>query len=331
MNIKHLSFLLVPFFLFSCICAFAQAFTPTFPADSTAVSVPLTPGQQYMQAYDRIMSFEGLDTKSVLEERDLFFEYIRRALRKGDLYLHMATQPVDKHYKPECLVSIAELNKKGAKIAFDPQHYPSEYKVSAVLTDDLTRMFQDASRAGYKIRVCSAYRSYEYQIQLIEKFREANLGAYVARPGLSEHCIGLACDIEGPTKPYINTKECRWTMANCEKYGFVMTMPPGGYPSEPWHYRYIGHEGVAFKNKFFFGKPVKMLRFVSEHRQDIADILDADHKIKQEQRKMILDDNLKKLVLELATQSRENFLQNAIKPINIPAPTPKTSTKKKGR
>ena len=75
-------------------------------------------------------------------------------------------------------------------------------------------------------------------------------GKWVARPGTSEHQLGLALYIVSTSYTNLdqkqeNTKEQKWLMANSYKYGFILRYPSDkcdltGINYEPWHYRYVG-------------------------------------------------------------------------------------------
>jgi zinc D-Ala-D-Ala carboxypeptidase len=100
----------------------------------------------------------------------------------------------------------------------------------------LREMLEAARQDGYRIRVTSAYRSYDDQRRLAAEMGDSDL---VARPGHSEHHLGTAVDFAGGTE---------WLAAHASRFGFVMSYPPGRssavtcYPPEPWHYRYFGSQ-----------------------------------------------------------------------------------------
>lgn len=113
-------------------------------------------------------------------------------------------------------------------------------------------MAEDASLEGYRIRIISAYRSYEYQKGLYDSYVEKDgtqqADTYSARPGYSEHQTGLVIDIDNGVIDYNhfeNTKEFNWMQENAYQYGFILRYPKGkenitGYTYESWHYRYVG-------------------------------------------------------------------------------------------
>ena len=111
---------------------------------------------------------------------------------------------------------------------------------------------------GVQIEIDSAYRDSMHQRRLFS-FYEAELGAEgaaraVARPGHSEHELGLAIDLS----IVVNGRELKPPDEDRRKvifmlvhrylarYGFILRYPEGkesvtGYLYEPWHIRYVGH------------------------------------------------------------------------------------------
>ncbi len=131
----------------------------------------------------------------------------------------------------------------------------------------LKRMLADCAEAGNDPLVCSAYRTRETQKTLyrdkVERLEAAGIseqeaGAIaameVARPGTSEHELGLAVDVvdaghQALDQSQENTATQKWLMENCWQYGFILRYPNGstgitGIIYEPWHYRYVGTEAA---------------------------------------------------------------------------------------
>ena len=114
------------------------------------------------------------------------------------------------------------------------------------------KMALDASVNNLNLRIISAYRSYEYQENLYNRYLENDrqdiVDTYSARKGHSEHQTGLALDLDNKKSLYTDfekTDEFLWLKDNCYKYGFILRYPENkehitGYMYEPWHYRYIG-------------------------------------------------------------------------------------------
>ena len=153
---------------------------------------------------------------------------------------------------------------------------PKDWKVDLVqlnngqsvdrrIYDDLIAMLQSAKSEGLNPLICSSYRTNEKQEQLYQnkvseylsqgysKVEASDKAAFwVARPGTSEHQLGLAVDIVSTKNQRLdrsqeNTVEQRWLIQNSWKYGFVLRYPTNknsitGVGYEPWHYRYVGKE-----------------------------------------------------------------------------------------
>ena len=144
----------------------------------------------------------------------------------------------------------------------------SDYVVDERIIDDLEEMLSDAQSDGRYPVVCSAYRSWDTQEMLFEnkiarvkqskgltgEAAEIEAATVVARPGTSEHQLGLAVDITASDytnldEGQMETEDQQWLMENCWKYGFILRYPVDkteitGVIFEPWHYRYVGKEAA---------------------------------------------------------------------------------------
>jgi len=119
----------------------------------------------------------------------------------------------------------------------------------------LRELIDAAANDGITLRLVSGYRSCETQVVVFNN-HVANLGLeeaerQSARPGHSEHQLGLAADISGPSVGYDllqsfgATDEGQWLVNNAAKFGFGLSYPEGqesvtGYFYEPWHWRWLG-------------------------------------------------------------------------------------------
>ena len=78
----------------------------------------------------------------------------------------------------------------------------------------------------------------------------AEAARHVAKPGTSEHELGLAIDFNSVDEEnFKNTAEAKWLAAHCAEYGFVIRYPEDkesvtGIIYEPWHVRYVGTENA---------------------------------------------------------------------------------------
>jgi D-alanyl-D-alanine carboxypeptidase len=134
-------------------------------------------------------------------------------------------------------------------------------RVRAVMGPDLLALNQAAASAGARLEIISAYRSYLDQAgtfaHWVGQAGLAHAEEISARPGHSEHQLGLAIDFntEGAPKPWldwswVNSTTGRWLATNAWKYGFIMSYPKNGtaktcYWWEPWHFRYVGRSEAA--------------------------------------------------------------------------------------
>ena len=183
---------------------------------------------------------------------------------------------------------------------------PKDWKVDLVqlnngqsvdrrIYDDLIAMLQSAKSEGLNPLICSSYRTNEKQEQLYQnkvseylsqgysKVEASDKAAFwVARPGTSEHQLGLAVDIVSTKNQRLdrsqeNTVEQQWLIQNSWKYGFVLRYPTNknsitGVGYEPWHYRYVGKEhakkinelGVCLEEYVKYRKMIKVyIKFTS--------------------------------------------------------------------
>ena len=131
----------------------------------------------------------------------------------------------------------------------------------------LLDMIDSAKDDGIGIYITSAYREYDYQRSLfnskVNEFMydgysrykaETAAAQYVAIPGSSEHCTGLAVDLvsrywydynDDLTENFESTAEFRWLNEHAQEYGFILRYPKDKesitqISYEPWHYRYVG-------------------------------------------------------------------------------------------
>ena len=121
----------------------------------------------------------------------------------------------------------------------------------------LEELFQAAQSDGIKLSSVSGYRSYSKQSLIYSRKvgrtgSEAEADKLVARPGASEHQLGLAMDLATRnsstlSEKFGSTPEGQWVYANCQRFGFIVRYLKGyedvtGYSFEPWHIRYVGPE-----------------------------------------------------------------------------------------
>ncbi|MEG2054363.1 MAG: M15 family metallopeptidase [Oscillospiraceae bacterium] len=133
----------------------------------------------------------------------------------------------------------------------------------------LDEMLAAAQKAGFDTFVVSGYRTYDYQKGLFDRkvkyyiaqglsaeMAQDKAATWVARPGTSEHNLGLAVDIVSGdwylnnsdlTEEFDKTPLFGWLAENAADFGFILRYEKGkealtGVCYEPWHYRYVGKE-----------------------------------------------------------------------------------------
>ena len=172
-----------------------------------------------------------------------FYHNTKETIDKGILTLVNKYNYISKDYIPSDLITINN-------ISINKEAYNSFLK-----------MQEDMKKENLNIRIISAYRSYDYQESLYERYLKTDkqeiVDTYSARPGFSEHHTGLAIDIDNEVlsfdKFYL-TKEFNWMKNNAYKYGFILRYPKDkeditGYTYEPWHYRYVGKDIALYIKK----------------------------------------------------------------------------------
>lgn len=119
------------------------------------------------------------------------------------------------------------------------------------------RQFNQMNKAyynkyGYKLNVCSAYRSYKSQKRLFDnsvaKSGEEETLKWFTRPGHSEHHTGFAIDYNTNSfgdSAFTGTGNQAWVKNNCDDYGFILRYtaekkPITGVAAEAWHFRQVG-------------------------------------------------------------------------------------------
>ncbi len=116
----------------------------------------------------------------------------------------------------------------------------------------LEDMLDAAARDDIDLKVVSAYRSFDEQMQLKGAYTQSygsGANTFSADQGYSEHQLGTTLDLSDPTTngPYLgfkNTEAYQWLLDNAHRYGFVLSYPENNtfYVFEPWHWRFVGED-----------------------------------------------------------------------------------------
>lgn len=153
-------------------------------------------------------------------------------------------------YEPNDLVFLEDVNKINPDETY--RHYLRKVAYNA-----LKEMFNKAERENIYLYSQSAYRSYDKQNEIYNRYVRLNgkllADTFSARPGHSEHQTGLAVDVNNKyaswelDETFGETKEGKWIAQNAHNFGFIIRYPKEkenitGYKYEPWHLRYVGKD-----------------------------------------------------------------------------------------
>lgn len=153
---------------------------------------------------------------------------------------------LDKNYEPDNLEPISKV------------YALSGVKLVSEAKEAFETMCKDASNEDLEIIAMSSYRSYDYQIDLYNRYKRQDgiekADSYSGRPGHSEHQTGLAVDVYDGELNYTDfekTKEFDWMQEHAHEYGFILRFPKDkenetGYVYESWHYRYVGKKLATY-------------------------------------------------------------------------------------
>ncbi|MCR4952779.1 MAG: M15 family metallopeptidase [Treponema sp.] len=203
------------------------------------------------------------DLKTVLEAEKQY--------ASDDLPLYFLidkTHTVGADYEPKNLVALVKnddyvINKTTLSLR------PDAAKALSVLG-------RAAQKDGVMLDVSSTYRSYEYQKNLfdywvrVDGLEEAERES--ARPGTSQHQLGVAVDFGSIDDNYDKTPGGKWMYAHAAEYGWSLSFPKEyeditGYRWECWHFRFIGVEACRFQKKWFNDVQQYMLEFIDEWKK----------------------------------------------------------------
>ena len=185
-------------------------------------------------------------TINTLRYKVLYDDVVDTDMSKGYLILVNKYHKLAADYEPDDLVTIEANYGKGET----RKEVYEQYK----------KLQDEGNSLGYEFTICSAYRSYDYQEGLYNKYlaQEGSVSIvdqHSARPGHSEHQSGLCLDLTNPEygmDDFGLSDAGKWVAENCYKYGFIIRYTEGdeditGYQAEPWQIRYVGSEEVAKK------------------------------------------------------------------------------------
>jgi D-alanyl-D-alanine carboxypeptidase len=193
---------------------------------------------------------------------------LERALAEPDPYMRLLVDknhPLDEGYEPADLIEL----RYGSYRAGITGTMMLRRKAEAALEE----MAAAAREAGLTLTVSSAYRSYQYQAGSFQRWTVrlglAQAERVSARPGRSQHQLGLVVDFGAIDNSFAATAQGRWVLANASRFGWSLSYPRGyewltGYDWESWHYRYVGPVVAAFIDTYFGGIQQYALLFLHQ-------------------------------------------------------------------
>ncbi|GBU29482.1 D-alanyl-D-alanine carboxypeptidase [Treponema sp. R8-4-B8] len=263
LNLRYVNFLFKQLFLAVCLLLLSLFSCETKKSRVTDESV------------QNNIELEAQEDETVIEDKNKSEnDPITRDLLKimnGDPYLWIL---VDKKnpigdYEPTDLVVLKSANYDNT----------AGIQLREIAAASLEEMAVAARKDGVKLVVSSAYRSRSYQANLYDRYvktmgQEAT-DRVSARPGYSQHQLGLIVDFYPVDNVFAKSAEGVWVKANASKYGWSLSYPDGlesltGYSWESWHYRYVGKELAEFIDKYFDGIQQNALVYIHEWEQKRA-------------------------------------------------------------
>jgi D-alanyl-D-alanine carboxypeptidase len=224
---------------------------------SASLAEVLTKAQLPAQIRQRISGIAGnpaflLDLFTVLQEDPYLWVLVDKEHALGE------------NYEPDDLVALT-----GGSYRINRQ----DLRLRKCAADALEEMSAAAAREGLSLTASSSYRTYAYQEQVyarnVREMGREEADRESARPGHSQHQLGLIVDFGSITDEFAQTAGGIWLAANASRFGWSLSYPDGyeeitGYRWESWHYRYVGVELAQFIDNYFDGIQQYALRFIYE-------------------------------------------------------------------
>jgi len=160
---------------------------------------------------------------------------------------------ISEHYLQDTTLCLCEEPEELVPTELD--YHGREQRLTPAAFFAWQAMKTSASEEAVTLFLVSAYRSVDYQCQLIRRKLDAGRSieqilCVNAAPGFSEHHTGRAIDIGTPECPdleetFENTPAFAWLEAHAMRFGFRLSYPRNnitGISYEPWHWCFAPDE-----------------------------------------------------------------------------------------
>lgn len=187
-----------------------------------------------------------------------YVSWIATALTASELFLQQvraahAALGIASDYMQSCALPLCP--EPAQLVAAELDYYQRPQQLTPAALAAWHGMKQAAARAGVTLFLISAYRSVQYQSELIAKKLQKGqtmqqILSVNAAPGFSEHHTGRALDMGTTDCPALveefeNTKAFQWLEQNAMAFGFHLSYPRDnamGIDYEPWHWCFQGQD-----------------------------------------------------------------------------------------
>ena len=216
----------------------------------------------------KLVNQEKMDTQLFMhpyfvEER--FDRYLSYQTKNPDLDVELILRRVNTNYDWMRYNHIEEVDLSAGSLILVNKYYqlPSDYVPNlvksydgflfeATASDALIEMCEAMEALNLDFEISNTYRSYETQASIYARYLEKDsqnvVDSFSARPGHSEHQLGLALDFKSKGEDIVyfeSTDAYDWLKENAHIYGFIQRYTEDnsiytGYNEEAWHYRYVG-------------------------------------------------------------------------------------------
>ncbi len=148
-------------------------------------------------------------------------------------------------------------------------------QLSRPAADSLQELSRAARAARVQLTASSAYRSWQYQQQLFQRYAEKDgeelASRYSARAGASQHQLGTTVDFNSITNAFEESPAGKWMTLHAPEYGWSLSYPRGreeetGYMWESWHWRWTGKAAVQMQKDFFNGSQQAFMEFWADNQ-----------------------------------------------------------------